>query len=178
LPFILNYYLHRVEVMLWISFLGIFSMAYLGTYAEEDYVIESLFVSPFSTGSTAIIQDIANIEKGEIKVDLLGSNITDINLVKNGSSTLKYVFVKDNELLINNIDTDNIRITYKASGILQKENRQWILSINSTANFMVMLPLDAQINFLEKTPSSLRLVGSQHLLTFDNGPAKIRYSTN
>ncbi|MDQ4073257.1 MAG: hypothetical protein M3162_03015 [Thermoproteota archaeon] len=178
MSFILNYYLHRVEVMLWISLLGVFSVAYLSTYAEEGYVIESLFISPFSTGSTAIIQDIVNIEKDAIKVSLLGNNVTDINLVENGSSPLKYVFVKDNELLIDNINSDNVRITYKTSGILQKEDRQWILSVNSTKNFMVMLPLDAKISFLEKTPSSLRLVGSQHLLTFEHGPAKIRYSTN
>ncbi len=178
MSFILNYYLHRVEVMLWISLLGVFSVAYLSTYAEEGYVIESLFISPFSTGSTAIIQDIVNIEKDAIKVSLLGNNVTDINLVENGSSPLKYVFVKDNELLIDNINSDNVRITYKTSGILQKEDRQWILSVNSTKNFMVMLPLDAKISFLEKTPSSLRLVGSQHLLTFEQGPAKIRYSTN
>ncbi len=79
--------------MLWISFLSIISIAYLTTYAQEGYVVESLFISPFSSGSTAIIQDIINIEKNEIKVNLLGSNITDINLNNNSQNPPEYVFV-------------------------------------------------------------------------------------
>lgn len=164
--------------MLWISFLSVISVAYLTTYAEDGYVVDSLFISPFPTGTTAIIQDITNIEKNEIKVNLLGSNITDINLNNISQNPLEYVFVKDNEIVVKNIDTDNVRITYKTSGILQKENREWILSVNSTTDFMVMLPNDATINFLERSPSSLRLVGSQHLLTFEPDTVKIRYSIN
>ncbi len=170
--------MHIVRFMLWISFLSIISVAYLTIYAEDGYVVDSLFISPFTTGTTAIIQDIVNIGKNEIKVNLLGSNITDIALSNNGQNPLEYVFVKDNEIMVKNIDTDNIRITYKTSGILQKENREWILSINSTTDFMVMLPIDATINFLERSPSSLRLVGSQHLLTFEPDTTKIRYSLN
>lgn len=170
--------MHIVRSMLWISFLSVISVAYLTTYAEDGYVVDSLFISPFPTGTTAIIQDIVNIEKNEIKVNLLGSNITDINLNNNSQNPLEYVFVKDNEIMVKNIDTDNVRITYKTSGILQKENRDWILSVNSTTGFMVMLPIDATINFLERSPSSLRLVGSQHLLTFGPDTAKIRYSIN
>ncbi len=56
--------------MLWISFLIVISVAYLTTYAEDGYVVDSLFISPFTTGTTAIIQDIVNIEKIEAIEDL------------------------------------------------------------------------------------------------------------
>lgn len=159
-------------------FLSSISIVYLTIYAQEDYVIESLFVSPFATGSTTIIQDIdiINIEKEEIKVNLLGSNITDIAIVDD--NPIDYAFINGNEVLLKDIDTENIRITYKTSDIIEKKNREWLLAINSTTNFMVMLPNGAIINFLEKSPSSLRLVGSQHLLMYESGPTKIRYTIN
>ena len=90
------------------SFLSVISVAYLTTYAEDGYVVDSLFISPFPTGTTAIIQDMVNIGKNEIKVHLLGSNITDISLSNNSQNPLEYVFVKDNKIMVKDIDTDTL----------------------------------------------------------------------
>ncbi|TLX89367.1 MAG: hypothetical protein E6K97_05235 [Thaumarchaeota archaeon] len=113
----------------------------------------------------------------EITLPLIGGNISDI-LVKNYlSKYLGYSFNSvTNEIKINIQNESQLRITYQTPGLVNKQEREWSFFIDSAFPFTVKLPNDAVVtNLGEQSPSLIRKLGGQNLLSFDKGKISIDY---
>jgi uncharacterized membrane protein len=113
----------------------------------------------------------------EITLPLIGGNINEI-LVRNYlSKYLAYTFNSiTNEIKINSQNESQIRITYQTPDLVNKQEREWSFLIDSAFPFTVKLPNDAVVtNLGEQSPSLIRKLGGQNLLSFDKGRISIDY---
>jgi uncharacterized membrane protein len=93
------------------------------------------------------------------------------------SKYLGYTFNSvTNEIKINTQNESQLRITYQTPGLVNKQEREWSFFINSAFPFTVKLPNDAVVtNLGEQSPSLIRKLGGQNLLSFDKGKISIDY---
>lgn len=113
----------------------------------------------------------------DISLPLIGGNINDI-LVRNYlSKYLAYTFNSvTNEIMINSQNESQIRITYQTPDLVNKQEREWSFLIDSAFPFTVKLPNDAVVtNLGEQSPSLIRKLGGQNLLSFEKGRISIDY---
>ncbi|HJR84399.1 MAG TPA: hypothetical protein VJ772_03415 [Nitrososphaeraceae archaeon] len=113
----------------------------------------------------------------DISLPLIGGNINDI-LVRNYlSKYLTYTFNSvTNEIMIDSQNESQIRITYQTPDLVNKQEREWSFLIDSAFPFTVKLPNDAVVtNLGEQSPSLIRKLGGQNLLSFDKGRIAIDY---
>jgi uncharacterized membrane protein len=146
--------------------------------SENEYSVKSLFIGIFSNGDALIQQDIkSNPIAKELSISLLGTNVTNLAVKNYSSHSLSYyVIVKTNELRINPQGSSEIRITYITPTIVDKQDRIWTFSINSTSKFTVKLPNDAVVTSLgDHQPNLIRRLGEQELLTFEPGKSTVNY---
>jgi uncharacterized membrane protein len=145
---------------------------------EEIYSVNSLFIGIFSNGDALVQHDIKlNSHVNELSIKLLGENITNLSVKNYSSHDLSYyVIVDSNELRIKPQGSQQIRITYLTPTIVDKKDRIWTFSVNSSSIFTVKLPNDAAVTSLGLHPPKLiRRLGEQELLSFDPGKVSIKY---
>jgi uncharacterized membrane protein len=107
----------------------------------------------------------------------MGGNINEI-LVKNYlSKYLVYSFNSStNDIKINTQNESQVRVTYQTPDLVNKQEREWSFLIDSAFPFTVKLPNDAVVtNLGEQSPSLIRKLGGQNLLSFDKGRISIDY---
>jgi uncharacterized membrane protein len=107
----------------------------------------------------------------------MGGNINEI-LVKNYlSKYLVYSFNSStNDIKINTQNESQVRVTYQTPDLVNKQEREWSFLIDSAFPFTVKLPNDAVVtNLGEQSPSLIRKLGGQNLLSFDKGKISIDY---
>jgi len=146
--------------------------------SENQYSVTSMFIGIFSNGDALIQQDIkSNPSAKEISIDLLGTNVTNLDVKNYSSHSLSsYVIVKSKELRIKPQGSADIRITYITPTVVDKQDRTWTFSINSTSIFTVKLPSDAVVTSLgDHQPKLIRRLGEQELLTFEPGKSTVKY---
>ena len=146
--------------------------------SENEYSVTSMFIGIFSNGDALIQQDIRSSPTAkEISIDLLGTNVTNLDVKNYSSHSLSYyVVVNSKELRIKPQGSTDIRITYITPTIVDKQDRIWTFSINSTSIFTVKLPSDAVVTSLgDHQPKLIRRLGEQELLTFEPGKSTVKY---
>ncbi|MGI8719659.1 MAG: helix-turn-helix transcriptional regulator [Nitrososphaeraceae archaeon] len=107
----------------------------------------------------------------------MGGNINEI-LVRNYlSKYLVYSFNSStDEIKINTQNESQVRVTYQTPDLVNKQEREWSFLIDSAFPFTVKLPNDAVVtNLGEQSPSLIRKLGGQNLLSFDKGKISIDY---
>jgi uncharacterized membrane protein len=146
--------------------------------SQVQYQVNSIFIGILSNGDSIVQYDLRmKNNTNEITLPLIGGNISDI-LVKNYlSKYLGYTFNSaTNEIKINTQNQSQLRITYQTPGLVNKLEREWSFFINSAFPFTVKLPNDAVVtNLGEQSPSLIRKLGGQNLLSFDKGKISIDY---
>jgi uncharacterized membrane protein len=147
-------------------------------FSQIQYQVNSVFIGILSNGDSIVQYDLRlKNNTNEITLPLVGGNINDI-LVRNYlSKYLIYTFNSlTNEIKINSQNESQIRITYQTPDLVNKQEREWSFLINSAFPFTVKLPNDAVVtNLGEQSPSLIRKLGGQNLLTFDKGRISIDY---
>jgi hypothetical protein len=147
-------------------------------FSQIQYQVNSVFIGILSNGDSIVQYDLrlkSNIS--EITLPLIGGNINEI-LVRNYlSKYLAYTFNSiTNEIKINSQNESQIRITYQTPDLVNKQEREWSFLIDSAFPFTVKLPNDAVVtNLGEQSPSLIRKLGGQNLLSFDKGRISIDY---
>jgi len=147
-------------------------------FSQIEYQVNSVFIGILSNGDSIVQYDLrlkTNIS--EITLPLIGGNINDV-LVRNYlSKYLVYTFNPvTNEIKINSQNESQIRITYQTPDLVNKQEREWSFLIDSAFPFTVKLPNDAVVtNLGEQSPSLIRKLGGQNLLSFDKGRISIDY---
>ena len=153
---------------------GIFDKA----FSQIQYQVNSVFIGILSNGDSIVQYDLRlKSNTSEITLPLIGGNINEI-LVRNYlSKYLAYTFNSvTNEIKINSQNESQIRITYQTPDLVNKEEREWSFLIDSAFPFTVKLPNDAVVtNLGEQSPSLIRKLGGQNLLSFDKGRISIDY---
>jgi uncharacterized membrane protein len=146
--------------------------------SQVQYQVNSIFIGILSNGDSIVQYDLRmKNNTNEITLPLIGGNISDI-LVKNYlSKYLGYTFNSvTNEIKINTQNESQLRITYQTPGLVNKQEREWSFFIDSAFPFTVKLPNDAVVtNLGEQSPSLIRKLGGQNLLSFDKGKISIDY---
>jgi len=145
---------------------------------DEHYTVNSLFIGIFSNGDALIQHDIKlDTNVNELSVKFLGENITNLSVKNYSSSDLSYyVIVASNELRIKPQGSQQIRITYLTPTIVDKKDRTWTVSVDSSYSFTLKLPNDAAVTSLGAHPPKLiKRLGEQELLTFDPGKISVKY---
>jgi hypothetical protein len=147
-------------------------------FSQIQYQVNSVFIGILSNGDSIVQYDLRlKPNTNEITLPLVGGNINDI-LVRNYTSKyLAYTFNSvTNEIKINSQNESQIRITYQTPDLVNKQEREWSFLINSAFPFTVKLPNDAVVtNLGEQSPSLIRKLGGQNLLSFDKGRISIGY---
>lgn len=147
-------------------------------YSQIQYQVNSVFVGILSNGDSIVQYDLRlKNNTSEITLPLIGGNINDV-LVRNYlSKYLAFTFNSvTNEIKINSQNESQIRITYQTPDLVNKKEREWSFLIDSAFPFTVKLPNDAVVtNLGEQSPSLIRKLGGQNLLSFDKGRISIDY---
>ncbi len=147
-------------------------------FSQIEYQVNSVFIGILSNGDSIVQYDLRlKTNTSAITLPLIGGNINDI-LVKNYlSEYLVYTFNSvTNEIRINSLNESQIRITYQTPDLVNKQEREWSFLIDSAFPFTVKLPNDAVVtNLGEQSPSLIRKLGGQNLLSFDKGRISIDY---
>ena len=147
-------------------------------HSQVPYDVNSIFIGILSNGDSIVQYDLRlKNNASQITLPLIGGYINDI-LVKNYSSKLLgYKFNSvTNEISINSQNESQLRITYQTPDLVSKQERQWRFLIDSAFPFTVKLPNDAVVtNLGEQSPSLIRKLGGQNLLSFDKGKISIDY---
>ena len=147
-------------------------------FSQVQYQVNSVFIGILSNGDSIVQYDLRlKTNTSEIALPLIGGNINDI-LVRNYlSKYLAYTFNSvTNEIMINSQNESQIRITYQTPDLVNKQEREWSFLIDSAFPFTVKLPNDAVVtNLGEQSPSLIRKLGGQNLLSFDKGRISIDY---
>ncbi len=148
------------------------------TFSQIQYQVNSVFIGILSNGDSIVQYDLRlKSNTSEITLPLIGGNINEI-LVRNYlSKYLVYTFNSvTNEIKINSQNESQIRITYQTPDLVNKQEREWSFLIDSAFPFTVKLPNDAVVtNLGEQSPSLIRKLGGQNLLSFDKGRISIDY---
>lgn len=149
---------------------------------QKSYTSNLLFIALFSDGISQIANDIniIDIQKElQANIPLFGNNITGINIIDHAGNPVEFVEgnKQSKEVLIksSNKQQDIIRITYQASDLAQNINKKWVFSINSSIPFTLKLPINSTIIDWNNMPTSLELLGEQHLLSFNPGNVTVSY---
>ena len=147
-------------------------------FSQIQYQVNSVFIGILSNGDSIVQYDLRlKSNTSEITLPLIGGNINEI-LVRNYlSKYLAHTFNSvTNEIKINSQNESQIRITYQTPDLVNKQEREWSFLINSAFPFTVKLPNDAVVtNLGEQSPSLIRKLGGQNLLSFDKGRISIDY---
>lgn len=147
-------------------------------FSQIQYQVNSVFIGILSNGDSIVQYDLRlKSNTSEITLPLIGGNINEI-LVRNYlSKYLAYTFNSvTNEIKINSQNESQIRITYQTPDLVNKQEREWSFLIDSAFPFTVKLPNDAVVtNLGEQSPSLIRKLGGQNLLSFDKGRISIDY---
>lgn len=147
-------------------------------FSQIQYQVNSVFIGILSNGDSIVQYDLRiKTNTSDISLPLIGGNINDI-LVRNYlSKYLAYTFNSvTNEIMINSQNESQIRITYQTPDLVNKQEREWSFLIDSAFPFTVKLPNDAVVtNLGEQSPSLIRKLGGQNLLSFEKGRISIDY---
>ena len=147
-------------------------------FSQIQFQVNSVFIGILSNGDSIVQYDLRlKSNTSEITLPLIGGNINEI-LVRNYlSKYLAYTFNSvTNEIKINSQNESQIRITYQTPDLVNKQEREWSFLIDSAFPFTVKLPNDAVVtNLGEQSPSLIRKLGGQNLLSFDKGRISIDY---
>jgi hypothetical protein len=147
-------------------------------FSQIQYQVNSVFIGILSNGDSIVQYDLRlKTNTNEIILPLVGGNINDILVRNYQSKYLVYTFnAVTNEIKINSQNESQIRITYQTPDLVNKQEREWSFLINSAFPFTVKLPNDAVVtNLGEQSPSLIRKLGGQNLLSFDKGRISIDY---
>ena len=147
-------------------------------FSQIKYQVNSVFIGILSNGDSIVQYDLRlKTNTSAITLPLIGGNINDL-LVRNYlSKYLIYTFNSvTNEIKINSQNESQIRITYQTPDLVNKQEREWSFLVDSAFPFTVKLPNDAVVTELgEQSPSLIRKLGGQNLLSFDSGRISIDY---
>ena len=146
--------------------------------SQVQYQVNSIFIGILSNGDSIVQYDLRlKTNASKITLPLVGGNINEI-LVRNYlSKYLVYSFNSStNEIKINTQNESQVRVTYQTPDLVNKQEREWSFLIDSAFPFTVKLPNDAVVtNLGEQSPSLIRKLGGQNLLSFDKGKISIDY---
>jgi uncharacterized membrane protein len=147
-------------------------------HSQIQYQVNSIFIGILSNGDSIVQYDLRlKTNASEITLPLMGGNINQI-LVKNYlSKYLLYSFNSStNAIKINTQNESQVRVTYQTPDLVNKQEREWSFLIDSAFPFTVKLPNDAVVtNLGDHSPSLIRKLGGQNLLSFDKGKISIDY---
>ncbi|HSA74196.1 MAG TPA: hypothetical protein VLD84_09610 [Nitrososphaeraceae archaeon] len=147
-------------------------------HSQVQYQVNSIFIGILSNGDSIVQYDLRlKTNASDITLPLIGGNINEI-LVKNYlSKYLVYSFNSStNDIKINTQNESQVRITYQTPDLVNKQEREWSFLLDSAFPFTVKLPNDAVVtNLGNQSPSLIRKLGGQNLLSFDKGKISIDY---
>jgi hypothetical protein len=165
-------------VIILIVLVVLFCSDFNKAFSQIEYQVNSVFIGILSNGDSIVQYDLRlKTNTSTITLPLIGGNINDI-LVRNYlSKYLVYTYNSvTNEININSQNESQIRITYQTPDLVNKQEREWSFLIDSAFPFTVKLPNEAVVtNLGEQSPSLIRKLGGQNLLSFDKGRISIDY---
>ncbi|HEY6949719.1 MAG TPA: hypothetical protein VI146_03840, partial [Nitrososphaeraceae archaeon] len=147
-------------------------------HSQVPYDVNSIFIGILSNGDSIVQYDLRlKNNASQITLPLIGGYINEILVKDYSSKLLGYKFNSvTNEISINSQNESQLRITYQTPDLVSKQERQWRFLIDSAFPFTVKLPNDAVVtNLGEQSPSLIRKLGGQNLLSFDKGKTSIDY---
>jgi hypothetical protein len=148
---------------------------------QQNYNSGLLFVALFSDGLAQVAYDVNVIDIGEIQtmVLLIGKNVSRINVIDYTGNVVDFIEEENKQprksIIINSPDNQGIRITYQTSDFAHAMNKGWVFSLNSPIPFTLKLPINSTIIDWNVPPTSLELLGGQHLLSFNSGNVTVSY---
>ena len=144
--------------------------------------IQSSFSSPRDL-DLIIYPDGTTHVSTEIDIDPL---LTDYELNLFGNTIDNLVVIGDDEFLLDTVVIDDfaliqtfgssiISIEYDIHNLVSKQGRLWTFSLNSPADFTLLLPKNSAIVGMTNLPISMEIINDQNQLTLSSGKTEIDY---
>ena len=144
--------------------------------------IQSSFSSPRDL-DLIIYPDGTTHVSTEIDIDPL---LTDYELNLFGNTIDNLVVIGDDEFLLDTVVIDDfaliqtfgssiISIEYDIHNLVSKQGRLWTFSLNSPADFTLLLPKNSAIVGMTNLPINMEIINEQNQLTLSSGQTEIDY---
>jgi hypothetical protein len=145
---------------------------------RQNYSSQSLFIALLADGNALVEYDV-NITDPlaqETRIKLFGGDISNLIVVDYADNTIRFqIGSEPNEIILKSSGTSNVRISYTTPDFLYKDKRNWTFTLNSTIDFSVKLPPDSILTDPGINSPSIKIIGSQPLLTFKPGQIRFTY---
>jgi len=143
---------------------------------HKDYVIDSLFVALLSNGDAALDYNLVmNKTQTNSKLTLFGGIVQNLTLTDYNGNEIKYNLTNvQNTIEFYSGLSSNIHVTYITPDIVNKQNRNWTFALSFPGKFLLKLPSDAHIVYMNPPPF-LTPTGEQSLWGFGPGNIHIKY---
>ena len=146
------------------------------------FPIQSSFSSPRDL-DLIIYPDGTTHVSTEIDIDPL---LTDYELNLFGNTIDNLVVIGDDEFLLDTVVIDDfaliqtfgssiISIEYDIHNLVSKQGRLWTFSLNSPADFTLLLPKNSAIVGMTNLPINMEIINEQNQLTLSSGQTEIDY---
>lgn len=144
--------------------------------SEEMYTPANLDFKVYSGGAVLVEYGI-NVDQTypSVNITLYGEVIENLLVVDGLGLPLDHFFVNES-LSVYSLGAEQVLITYLTQDLTEKTGRYWTLSLNTSIDSFITLPIEGHIVSLNKVPEVIESFGSQIQLLMSEGLIEITYA--
>ena len=144
--------------------------------SEEMYTPANLDFKVYSGGAVLVEYGI-NVDQTypSVNITLYGEVIEKLLVVDGLGLPLDHFFVNES-LSVYSLGAEQVLITYLTQDLTEKTGRYWTLSLNTSIDSLITLPIEGHIVSLNKVPEVIESFGSQIQLLMSEGLIEITYA--
>jgi len=145
------------------------------TYAQQAYTSSTMVLKVYEDGVVQVEHGIeTDVTYPIVNVLLFGEIYENLIVVDQDGIPLDYALT-DGGIAVDTLGAGSVKITYFTSDLTSKAGRIWTLTADSSINTDVILPGEATIISLNQSPTAIKNVDGQTLLTMPEGQLEITY---
>lgn len=148
---------------------------FTSAYAQQEYMPSTLFLKVYEDGVVQVEYGTdTDVTYPSVNVMLFGEIYENLIVVDQEGAPLDYTLI-DGGIVVDTLGVNAAEITYFTADLTSKLGRIWTLTVNTPVNTDITLPKEATIISLNQTPTAIRSVDGQTLLTLPAGQLEITY---
>jgi uncharacterized membrane protein len=143
--------------------------------SEEMYTPTALSFKVYSGGAVLVEYGvIVDQTYPSVNITLFGDVIENLLVVDGLGLPLDHSFL-NGSLSVYSLGAEEVVITYLTQDLTEKVGRYWTLSLNTSMDSLITLPIEGHIVSLNKVPEVIESFGSQIQLVMSEGLIEVTY---
>ena len=136
---------------------------------------ESLFLTTYADGEVDVEFTVyVDSSLASVNVSPPGKFYEDLIITNENELLLDYTILNGN-ISVDSLGSSKLELSYSTADLTNKIGRVWVLHVNSTIDFAVLLPDNSTIIDLSSVPISIGSAGGVYFLTMPSGEQEISY---